>query len=445
MTNLPALLLSAAVSSSTGWPLVWSDEFDGPAGSRPSATRWTAETGGHGWGNAEHQHYTDRVDNSRHDGQGHLIIEARKEKFGKNEFTSARLVTREKFSRTYGRFSARLKLPKGRGLWPAFWMMGTSITTEDWPACGEIDVMEFIGHEPGAVHGTLHGPCYSGADGIGGSFRLPGTSSFPDGFHEFAVEWEPAEIRWLVDGVVYRRTTPADLNGRVWVYDRPFFLLLNLAVGGHWPGPPDATTPFPARVIVDWIRVHADPGFPPPTTGARPAAALFTPPALRVPGVIEAEHFDAGGEGTGYHDSDGRNQGCELRNADAVDLERCADSGTGYRESASDSPSWGYDVGWTAPGEWLAYTATVAASGTYTLAARVASEPAGGTFHLELGGQDLTGPLQIPATGGWQTWTTVTSNPFRLPAGRRTLRLVFDAAGPAGSCGNLNRLEFLKR
>lgn len=435
MSLLPLLLIASASAapSATGWPLVWSDEFDGPAGSRPSATRWTAETGGHGWGNAEHQHYTDRADNARLDGKGHLVIEARQESLGKNDYTSARLVTRTTFSRAYGRFAARMKLPGGKGLWPAFWMMGTSITTEDWPACGEIDVMEFIGHEPNAVHGTLHGPCYSGADGIGGSFRLPGGASFPDDFHEFAVEWEPAAIRWLVDGIVYRTTVPADLNGKLWVYDRPFFLLLNLAVGGHWPGPPDATTIFPAQVVVDWVRVHADPTFPAPTSGPRPQAAAFTPPPLAIPGLIEAEHFDAAGEGTGFHDSDGLNQGCELRNAEGVDLERCTDSGTGF------------DVGWTAPGEWLAWTVQVAKTGTYTLAARVACEPEGGTFHLELAGKDLTGPLKIPATGGWQVWTTVTSKPFRLRKGRQTLQLVFDAAGPSGSLGNLNRLEFRAR
>ncbi len=434
MIVLPIVLasLAAAAPSSTSWPLVWSDEFDGPAGAKPDPAKWTAEQGGHGWGNAEHQHYTDRADNSRLDGKGHLVIEARRETFEKSAFTSARLITRTTFSRTYGRFSARMKLPKGKGLWPAFWMMGTSITTLDWPACGEIDVMEFIGHEPQAVHGTLHGPCYSGADGIGGSYRLPGTAGFPDGFHEFAVEWEPRRIRWLVDGQVTRTTTEADLGGKLWVYDRPFFLLLNLAVGGHWPGPPDATTPFPAQVIVDWVRVHADPAFPPPTTGPRPAAAPFIPPALVIPDVIEAEHFDAAGEGTGYHDSDGLNQGCELRNGEGVDIERCTDSGTGF------------DVGWTAPGEWLAYTVTVAKAGTVTAAARVACEPEGGTFHLELDGKSLTGPMKIPATGGWQAWTTVTAKPFRLPQGRHTLKLVFDAAGPTGSVGNVNRLVFEK-
>jgi hypothetical protein len=183
-------------------------------------------------------------------------------------------------------------------------------------------------------------------------------------------------------------------------------------------------------MLVDWVRVHADPDVPPPATGPRPKAAAFTPPTGTIPGIIEAEHFDAGGEGVGFHDSDGFNQGCELRHGEGVDIERCADSGTGF------------DVGWTAPGEWLAYTATVARAGTYTLDARVASESEGGTFHLELDGRDLPGPMKIPATGGWQTWTTVASKPFRLPKGRVTLKIVFDAAGPAGACGNLNRLEF---
>lgn len=427
----PLLLPLAHATSSTGWPVVWRDEFDGRAGTRPSATNWTAETGGDGWGNGELEHYTNRPENARLDGEGHLVIEARNETFGNRHYTSARLITSRTFKRTYGRFEARIRLPTGKGLWPAFWMLGTSAATEGWPACGEIDVMEFLGHEPNQVHGTIHGPCYSGGDGIGGAWTLPDGKSFSDGFHDFAVEWEPGIIRWLVDGAEYRRTTTDDLHGRTWVFDQSFFILLNLAVGGNWPGNPDAKTQFPARMIVDWVRVSADPNFPGPTTGPRPKAGSFTPPTHVIPGIIEAEHFDVGGEGVGYHDTDAFNQGCELRRGEGVDLERCADSGTGF------------DVAWTAPGEWLAYTVNVATRGAYRLNARVASQDAGGTFHLESAGRHLTESLRIPDTGGWQTWTTVTAK-VTLPAGRQTLKLVFDAPGAGDGCGNLNRLAFEK-
>jgi beta-glucanase (GH16 family) len=258
LASLP-VLASAAPMGAT----VWSDEFDGPAGTAPDSTNWTLETGGHGWGNEELEFYTDRRDNSRLDGEGHLIIEARKEAFKEREYTSARMITKGKFAHRYGRFEARIKLPKGQGIWSAFWIMGDNIDKAGWPGCGEVDILELLGHEPGKVYGTMHGPGYSDegkidpkdSHGIGSQWVLPDGGSFADDFHVFAVEWTPKSIRWFVDETCYQTRTIKDLHGAKWVFDRPFFFLLNVAVGGDWPGVPDVTTPFPQRMVVDYVRV----------------------------------------------------------------------------------------------------------------------------------------------------------------------------------------------
>ncbi len=236
--------------------LVWSDEFNQPDGSGVNLTKWSYETGGNGWGNNELEYYTDRTNNVRIE-DGKLVIEARSENFGGKKYTSARLLTKNKFSWTYGRFEARIKIPRGQGIWPAFWMMGTNIGSANWPTCGEIDIMENIGKEPGTVHGTVHGPGYSGDAGIGGPATLPDGAIMADNFHVFAVDCEPDRITWLLDGRPYFSITPERLpQNRRWVFDQPKFLLLNLAVGGGWPGYPDATSTFPQQMIVDYVRVY---------------------------------------------------------------------------------------------------------------------------------------------------------------------------------------------
>ena len=246
------------------WTLAWSDEFDGPAGAPVDGTKWVAETGGHGWGNQERQYYTSRAENVSLDGSGHLVITARAEPqsssyscwYGACGYTSARLKTQGRFAQAYGRFEARIRVPRGQGIWPAFWMLGADIDQLGWPRCGEIDVMENIGREPAIVHGTIHGPGYSGGSSIGGAHTLA-SGSFADDYHVFAVEWIPGDIRWLVDGTEYRRSTPASLPaGAAWVFDHPFFVLLNVAVGGAWPGDPDASTQFPQQMLVDYVRVY---------------------------------------------------------------------------------------------------------------------------------------------------------------------------------------------
>ncbi len=249
-----ALVMLRAPAATPG-KLLWHDEFSGPKGSRPDPSKWTYDLGGNGWGNKELETYTNRPANAFLDGDGHLIIRAIKRADGK--FTSARLKTQGRFAFTYGRAEARMKLPRGQGMWPAFWMLGDDIKTVNWPACGEIDIMESLGREPAIVHGTVHGPGYSGKGGISAQYTLPGAPALADEFHLYAVDWTPGRIQFSIDGHVYATVTPALLpQGTKWVYNHPFFLLLNLAVGGAWPGNPDATTTFPQDLTVDYVRVY---------------------------------------------------------------------------------------------------------------------------------------------------------------------------------------------
>jgi len=251
-----------APSASSGWRVTWSDDFSGSNGSAPDPARWVYDLGGAGWGNNELQSYTDRRENVfvRDDT---LVIRARQEKFTGADgiargYTSGRLKTLGTFAQAYGKFEARIKVPRGQGIWPAFWMMGQNIDQAGWPAGGEIDIMENIGKEPDVVHGTIHGPGYSGANGIGAACTNPGGRPFADDFHVFTLEWEPQVLRWYVDGTRYQTLTPDRLPpGARWVFDHPFFLLLNVAVGGNWPGNPDLTTTFPQEMTVDWVRVYS--------------------------------------------------------------------------------------------------------------------------------------------------------------------------------------------
>ena len=241
--------------------MTWSDEFNGPTGSSPDTTKWAIESGGGGWGNQELEYYTPRRENLRLE-NGNLVIDALREEFTgpdrvKRDYTSARLITLGRFSQKYGRFEARIQLPYGQGVWPAFWLLGDDFSTAGWPACGEIDIMENVGSERSTVHGTLHGPGYSAGGAVTSGYTLR-QGVFSDSFHLFAVEWEPQVVRFYVDDVLYATRKPADLpKGGRWVFDHPFFLILNLAVGGNFPGSPDASTMFPQRMLVDYVRVYA--------------------------------------------------------------------------------------------------------------------------------------------------------------------------------------------
>jgi beta-glucanase (GH16 family) len=250
-------------SSNSTWRPTWSDEFNTPDGSTPDPKKWTYDLGGNGWGNHELESYTARPENARIVG-GNLIITARKEEYTGTDgitqpYTSARLKTQELFAQAYGRFEARIKIPRGQGIWPAFWLLGDDINRVDWPDCGEIDIMENIGREPGTVYGSLHAPSFVKltSDASKG-FTLPAGQSYADDFHLYAVEWEPGIVRFYVDKNNYATFTAAEWpQGGRWVFDHSFFIILNVAVGGDWPKDPDGTSQFPQQMLIDYVRVYS--------------------------------------------------------------------------------------------------------------------------------------------------------------------------------------------
>ncbi|MEY2971900.1 MAG: hypothetical protein RL738_741 [Bacteroidota bacterium] len=239
-------------TSYPGYSLVWNEEFDGSA---LNTANWNYETGAGGWGNNELQHYRNSPSNVRVE-NGRLIITAQKENFGSSEYTSARVTTQGKKEFQYGRIDIRAKLPKGQGIWPALWMLGANIGTVGWPACGETDIMELIGHEPHKVHGTTHW----GVQGSGVSTYRTGTytlqqGDFSDQYHVFSIIWVENNIRFYVDDQLFHTVSVSHVSPAEYRHNAPFFFIANVAVGGNWPGAPDATTVFPQSMYVDYIRV----------------------------------------------------------------------------------------------------------------------------------------------------------------------------------------------
>jgi beta-glucanase (GH16 family) len=272
------VLLACAISAQSqspslkDWQLTWADDFNASNGSPPDPAKWNIVTGGNGFGNNELETYTAHPANIQQQ-NGNLVITAQKEDLTGPDgtlrhYTSARINTLNRFTQKYGRFEARIQLPTGKGIWPAFWLLGDDDETNHWPNCGEIDILETIG-APATTYSTLHGPGYSGDKGISQKFTLPSDQAVDTAFHLYAVEWSPSDIKFFFDNHLIAHRTPADLPpGARWVYDHPFYLLLNLAVGGYWPGNPDATTTFPQHMLVDYVRVYTRKSAPPETTNA---------------------------------------------------------------------------------------------------------------------------------------------------------------------------------
>ncbi len=233
--------------------LVMADEFD--TDGAPNAKIWGFDigTGTNGWGNNELQYYTNRKENVKVE-NGYLLITAQKESYKGSAYTSAKLLTKGLFSQTYGRFEARIRLPYGQGFWPAFWLLGANIDTVKWPECGEIDIMEYRGQEPTKLIGSLHGPGYSGGMALTKNYILA-NSRFDTDFHIFGIEWGPEYINYYVDDVLYNQITPANVKGK-WVFDQPFYIIINLAVGGDFVGAPNNNSVFPQTMLVDYVRVY---------------------------------------------------------------------------------------------------------------------------------------------------------------------------------------------
>ena len=259
---VPVIALVLAVSAcstseeqtvTTFTDLVFEDNFD--VDGAPDASVWNYDigTGENGWGNNELQYYTSRSENVSVQ-NGYLLITARKEAFEGSGYTSARLTTRGKFEQAYGRYEARIRLPYGQGIWPAFWLLGADTQGEVWPQIGEIDIMEYRGQNPTVVLGTVHGPGYSGGNSVSKSYTLQ-NDRFDTGFHVFGIEWGPEYINFYVDDVLYNQITPDDVPGE-WVFNDPFYIILNLAVGGSFVGAPNEETVFPQTMLVDYVRVY---------------------------------------------------------------------------------------------------------------------------------------------------------------------------------------------
>lgn len=414
-----AFSLATCAAAQQAWVPTWADEF---SGSSLSTTDWEVMTGNGqaygnpGWGNNELQYYTGRTQNLVVSG-GMLSIIARAESFGGFNYTSARIRSLNRRDFTYGRIEARMKVPAGQGIWPAFWMLASTSTYGGWASSGEIDILETI-NSADSAHGTIHhGGQWPNNVSTGGS--TPG--DWDAAFHTYAIEWEPDEIRWYVDGVQFFQTTSsvwystaAPSNPRA-PFDRPFHFLLNVAVGGNWPGNPNGSTVFPATFQVDYVRVEQ-----------RPPQGAASGTAFSIPTRIEAEAFDVGGATFAYFDTEAANLGATLRTREAVDIEVCSEGG--------------HNVGWFRPSEWMEYTVGVPRTGTYELRLRTATPTAGGSFRVSSNGVDITPQTPITTTTGWQNYRThrviVTLN-----AGIQVLRVT--NTGSAGKDFNLNWMDVL--
>ncbi len=408
------------------WEITLNQTFDGPKGQAPDAKVWGRDIGGGGYGNNELQSYTDGNANAFLDGEGHLIIEARKEPTKgpdgiARDYSSARLQTKGRFEQRYGKMEARMRLPKGQGIWPAFWMLGADIDKTGWPRCGEIDVLEFIGREPKTVYATLHGPGYSNGGEIQGKTL---SNDLSEAFHNYAVEWSPERIVWTFDGKPYHKVEAKDVDNKEWPFEKPQFLILNLAVGGYWPKYPDATTVFPQRLVVEHVKVWRDANLKVDEDALerRHKERMAAPP--KIPGVVRLADY------VGYKDSDATNEGKAYR-TDGVDL---GASGLG------EAP---YSVGWTRAGEWLEYDLDVVEPGNYKVEMMVASEGAGGTIELLADGA-VFATVNVPDTGGWTNWKPIPAGVASLKAGRHKLRVVMKSANAGGSVGNAALLRFTK-
>ncbi|NYF88730.1 glycoside hydrolase family 16 protein [Tunturiibacter empetritectus] len=245
--------------------LLWQETFHSIANPQPDPAIWTYDTGGDGWGNGELEFYCaygsgkppcDSAQPNAFVADVLLHLVARKMPDGR--YTSARLLSKHLKSFQYGRIEARIRIPAGQGIWPAFWLLGEDIDTVNWPASGELDVMENIGKEPDTIHGSIHGKSFTGTL-LGTPAKLPDGAPFAAGFHTYGMIWKPGSIAYYIDDPAkpYVTYTPKDLPpGAVWPFDnRRFFLIVNLAVGGDWPGNPDPTTAFPSEMLVDYLKV----------------------------------------------------------------------------------------------------------------------------------------------------------------------------------------------
>ncbi len=392
-----ALLATSGVFAQT-WTQVWADEFS--TGLFPDSTKWRYETGAGGWGNNELQNYTSRVQNARIDTSqgGRLLIEARRENFQGSQYTSARLKSADAW--TYARVEFRAKVPRGRGTWPALWMLprSTIYGTQYWPDNGEIDTMEHVGHDPNRVHGSVHTKGFNHMIGNPPTNGVVLSDVF-DTWRNYVTEWRPHQILTSVDGFPILVWNREGGDWQRWPFNRPFELRMNIAVGGNWGGQQGVDpAAFPAIMQLDHVRISKLQSTP---FGGTPA---------RLPGRVEAENFDDGGNGFAYYDQDVQNQaGGSWRNQ-SVDVGGVIPDGTRA-------------VGWIGRDEWLTYTVRVAREVKGTLAFRVGSIYGDRSFEVQLNDTPI-GNVTVPNTGSWDAYRTVELPNVTLPAGTHQIRVI---------------------
>lgn len=392
--------LASCVSAAFGqtWTSVWSDEFTTVGA--PSPSRWAYETGGGGWGNSELQTYTSRTENSRVDSTGALLIEARRDFFGGAEYTSARLKSNATW--TYGRFEYRAKLPAGRGTWPALWMLPASQTygTQYWPDNGEIDTMEHVGYDPGKVHCSIHSNSFNWMNGNTPTNFTTIADVFGT-FNTYVTEWRPHEVRSLVNGqpvLVWARQGGG--WGR-WPFNQPFSLRMNVAVGGSWGGAQgvDATA-FPARMTLDYVRV------------SKLSTAPYRTTPLPIPGLIQAEDFDNGGNGFAFYDLDASNNGGSTYRTTNVDIA----NGAGVRSTPH--------IGWIEQDEWWTYTVRATRPVKGRLQFLVASPNSGRSLEVQLNDRIVATNVTVPNTGSWSKFVWTSTPVLDIPVGTHQIRIV---------------------
>ncbi len=406
--------LAAGIGQAQSWQLVFADEFNWNGGIDPN--RWYCETGGGGWGNQELQNYTNRLENVRVSdagGIGRLIIEARRDFYNGGEYTSARLGSQSAW--TYGKMVVRAKLPGGVGTWPAIWMLPRDWTygNGSWPDNGEIDIMEMVGYDPTSIHASIHCRNYNhtlGTQRTASTTLADATSAY----HDYILEWRPDSLDVYVDSTHYFHFDREASDFARWPFDKPFQFRLNVAVGGTWGGAQGVDPAiWPRAMEIDYVRVY------------RAKSAPYRGVAATLPGRIEAERYDQGGEGFAYHDVDPANNGTALR-ADGVDI-------------GLDARTGPY-VGWLSGSEWMNYSVNVQKTALYDLRTRVASPMDGRSFYWELDDRRITPDIVIPNTGAWDRWAEVTAPPVRLTAGKHVLRLVSN-----WDLFNVDRVDVLAR
>jgi beta-glucanase (GH16 family) len=462
------------------WQLVWSDEFNQPDGSLPDSSKWTNDIGGGGYGNNELEYYTARTNNARIM-NGQLVITALQESYNGSSYTSARMKTQGKWSWAYGRVEASIKLPRGQGIWPAFWMLGTGIGSVGWPTCGEIDIMENIGktnnNEQAKAYGTIHGPQgggdYNGGAGVGGSYTLPGGGALGDNFHVYAIEWTTNQIKWFVDSNQYFTATPASLpGGGTWVFTNAEFIILNVAVGGNWPGYPSNYTVFPQQMLVDYVRVYAqvpntNPPDAPTTLTASPGsgnvylawnASTNSPTGYNVKrSTVSGGSYTTVGTATANNFTDTTAANCSTYYYVVTALNSFGES-TNSNEAGTSVGSYALAVnsGGSAVGQFIAdanfsggtqatpSTSTIDTSGVTAPAPQAVyqSERYGGTFTYTFTGLTAGLTYKVRLHFAEFYWTSVGQRVFNVSINGKNVLTNFDIVATAGAANKANIQEF---